>query len=282
MNGSHAQPTVVVGVDGSVAALHAALWAVDEAVSRDIPMCLVHVLDSEGPELDGAARKLAAAESAVHNVAAAVQATGKPVKLEVDIRPGRATSTLIHASRGAAMVCLGAVGSNHFQPGRIGSTAAAVALSAHCPVAIVRRHHALTRPHADWILADADESPADGVVVDTAVREARRRAAPLRVITCWQPPGVDPEAAADCDRLIRARLDRRLARWRHRYPDLHAEAVAVHGSISDYLATHAAELQLLVVGARGAGHLREVVGPAGNAALGNSDSVVLVVDHQHL
>ena len=56
----------------------------------------------------------------------------------------------------------------------------------------------------------------------------------------------------------------------------------MRGSISDYLATHAAKLQLVVVGARGAGHIREVVGPAGNAALSDSDCVVLVVDHQHL
>jgi hypothetical protein len=55
----------------------------------------------------------------------------------------------------------------------------------------------------------------------------------------------------------------------------------VHGSISDYLATHAAELQLLVIGARPR-DVREVAGPAGNAALGRSDCVVLVVDHRHL
>lgn len=282
MTGSHTQPTVVIGVDGSAAALRAALWAVDEAVSRDIPLRLVHTLDSGDREPDRAARKLAAAESAIRHVIAAVDATGQPVKVEADIKRGRATGTLIHASREAAMVCVGAVGSNHFQPGRIGSTAAAVAVSAHCPVAIVRRHDRPTRPRADWIVAVADVSPDDGVVVETAVREARLRDAPLRMIDCWHHPRGDPEAAAEGDRRIRAQLDRRLARWRRRYPDLHAEAVALRGSISDYLATHAAKLQLVVVGARGARHIREVVGPAGNAALSDSDCVVLVVDHQHL
>jgi nucleotide-binding universal stress UspA family protein len=282
MNGSHTQPSVAIGVDGSAVALRAALWAVDEAVSRDIPLRLIHALDGGDLDGDDAARKLATAESAVRHVVAAVEATDKPVKLEVEITRGRATATLVHASRQAAMVCIGAVGSNHFQPGRIGSTATAVAGSAHCPVAIIRGHSRPTRPHANWILVEADESPDDGVVLETAVKEARLRDAPLRVITCWQPPYVDPEAAAEGDRRIRAQLDRRLARWRRRYPDLQAEAVAVHGSISGYLAIHAAGLQLLVVGARGAGHVREVVGPAGNAALSDSDCVVLVVDHQHL
>ena len=31
--------SIVVGIDGSRAAVDAALWAVDEAVSRDIPRC---------------------------------------------------------------------------------------------------------------------------------------------------------------------------------------------------------------------------------------------------
>jgi nucleotide-binding universal stress UspA family protein len=282
MDGSHTQPAVVIGVDGSTAALRAALWAVDEAVSRDIPLRLVHALDGEDADPDNTARKLATAESAIRHVVAAVQATERPVKVEVDITRGQATGTLIRESRQAAMVCVGAVGSNHFQPGRIGSTAAAVAASAHCPVAIIRGHSRPTRPHDNWILVEADESPDDGVVLETAINEARLRQAPLRMITCWQPPQMDLEAAAEGDRWIRAQLDRRLARWRRRYSDLQAEAVAVHGSISDYLAIHAAELQLLVVGARGAGHVREAVGPAGNAALGNSDCVVLVVDHQHL
>jgi nucleotide-binding universal stress UspA family protein len=282
MDVSHTQPAVVIGVDGSAAALRAALWAVDEAVGRDMPLRLVHALEGEDLDPDGTAHKLAIAERAVRRVITAVETTDKPVKLEADITRGRATGTLIRASREAAMVCIGAVGSNHFQPGRIGSTAAAVAASAHCPVAIIRGHSRPTRPHDNWILVESDESPDDGVVLETAINEAVLRRAPLRVITCWQPPHMDLEAAAEGDRRIRARLDRRLARWRRRYPDLQADAVAAHGSITDYLASHAAELQLLVIGARGPDHVRDVVGPAGNAALSDSDCVVLVVDHQHL
>jgi nucleotide-binding universal stress UspA family protein len=281
MSGSHTPPAVVIGVDGSASALHAALWAVDEAVSRDIPLRLVHVLDGEDLDSASMARKLARAGSAVRHVAAAVEATDKPVKVDVGILWGHATGTLIRESRQAAMVCVGAVGTDHFQPGRIGSTAAAVAASANCPVAIIRGGSRPGRPEGKWILVEVDESPDDGVVLETAINEARLRQAPMRVVTCWQPPRIDPEAAAEGDRRIRAQLARRLARWQRRFPDLRVEALAVHGSISDYLATHEAELQLLVVGARGSAHVREVVGPAGNAALGNSDCVVLVVDQQH-
>jgi hypothetical protein len=37
---------VVIGIDGSRSALQAALWAVDEAVHRDVPLQLVYATDS--------------------------------------------------------------------------------------------------------------------------------------------------------------------------------------------------------------------------------------------
>ena len=58
MNGLPTPPAVVVGVDGSTAALRAALWAVDEAVSRDIPLRLMHTLDGEDLDPDDTARNV--------------------------------------------------------------------------------------------------------------------------------------------------------------------------------------------------------------------------------
>jgi nucleotide-binding universal stress UspA family protein len=282
MSSLQTQPAVVVGVDNSAAAMHAAVWAVDEAVSRDIPLRLVHIVEGEGSDPVSAARKLADAESAISRVTRAVEATGKPVKLESEIFRGRAASTLIHLSRRAAMVCLGAVGSNPQQHGQIGSTAAAVAGVAHCAVAIVHGTTPPTRAQANLILVVTDDSPDDGVLLQTAVREAVLRDAPLRVITCWQPPHSDPETTNEGDRRIRAQLTRRLTRWRRPYPDVRVEPVAVHGNLSEYVATQRAQLQMLVVSARGPGHVRDIVGPAGNAAVRSSNCTVLIVDHQHL
>ena len=36
--------SVVVGIDGSQAAVNAAKWAIDEAINRQIPLRLVHVV----------------------------------------------------------------------------------------------------------------------------------------------------------------------------------------------------------------------------------------------
>ena len=37
-------PSVVVGIDGSRAAVGAALQVADEAVSRDVPLCLLYAV----------------------------------------------------------------------------------------------------------------------------------------------------------------------------------------------------------------------------------------------
>ena len=49
--GEHFSPSrsVVVGIDGSHSAIDAALWAADEAVSRDVPLRLVYAIDPATP-----------------------------------------------------------------------------------------------------------------------------------------------------------------------------------------------------------------------------------------
>jgi nucleotide-binding universal stress UspA family protein len=162
-------PAVVVGIDGSRTAIDAALWAVDEAVSRDIPLRLVYAIDPDhtsGKEPQDAARDRAAAEVAIRFAYSAVESTDKPVQIEVEIlqeRPGRA---LTEASRRAPMACVGAMGLRHSAQGSIGSTATAFATSAHCPVAIVRGGHPNWTGRR-WVVAEVDESAASNGVGST-------------------------------------------------------------------------------------------------------------------
>jgi nucleotide-binding universal stress UspA family protein len=286
MHESGTPQSIVVGIDGSRAAISAALWAVDEAVSRDIPLRLLYAVDhadAERLEPEEAARKLAAAEIAVRYAFTAVESTEKPVKIEVEITQGNPVSSLVRASRSAAMVCVGAIGCRHFDPGRVGSTAAAVAVNAHCPVAIIRGNGSPGQSHERWVVVETDASPDNGVLLETAVLEARLRNAPLRAVTCWTAsPGDQQTALGDGHQRARADLDRRLARWRRQYPDVRAESVAVHGSILDYLAKNAPSVQLVVADAGGGHHVHELTGPPGNAVLHHAACSVLVVDHRHL
>ena len=223
MERSFTPPSIVVGVDGSRAALRAALWAVDEAVTRDIPLHLLYAVDQGDAKVDPdtAARNLATAEIAIRHAFTAVEATGKPVKIEVEIAQERPITALVRASRSAAMVCVGALGINHSRPGRTGSTAASLAASAHCAVAIVRVKDSPAAAPTGWIVAGMDESPDNGVVLETAMEEAHLRNAALRVFTCWQSRLSDAHngaAISEGNRRVRAELDRRLVRWIRRYP----------------------------------------------------------------
>lgn len=274
-------PAVVVGIDGSRSGIAAARWAVAEAVSRDIPLHLVAVSENtpDAPPAATPDETDAAARLAVQEAAAAVAATGTPVRVHAEVRTGSPTLTLLEASRTAAMVCIGAVGTRRLAHHRIGSTAAALVAAAHCPVAVVRG----TEP--GWVVVEVDQTPDSAAVLQFGVGEARLRAAPLRVLSAWQSrftDAHDPSTVVEGNRLVRVHLDRRLEEWKRRYPDLDAVAMAEHGSTIDYLVRNAAEIQLVVVGARNSSGVDELLGPAGLAALHDTDCSVVVVDPQRL
>jgi nucleotide-binding universal stress UspA family protein len=278
-------PSVVVGIDGSRSALNAAVWAVDEAVSRDIPLRLVYAIDPDaatGSDNQAAARDLATAELAVRQAFVAVEATDKPVKIEVEILQERPVQALKEASRWAAMLCVGSIGLKHSSRGRIGSTAAVLCTSTHCSVAIVHGHVPAPREQ-NLVVAEVDASPASDGVLRHAIDEAKLRNAPLRVITTWQSRYTDihdTRANAEGNRLAKARLDRRLTEWRNRFPGLDIEAAAVHGNFLNYVAKNAKSIQLLVIAHDRAHGISELVGPPGSCALREGNCSVLITDRQ--
>lgn len=287
MTTQQSAPSIVVGIDGSRTALQAAVWAVDEAVSRDIPLRLVYAIDPDlatGTDTQAAARDLATAELAVRQAFTAVESTDKPVKIEVEILQARPVRALKEASRWAAMLCVGSMGLKHSGQGRIGSTAAALATCAHCPVAIVHGHPPLPAD-GSWVVAELSESPTSDGALRRALEEARLRQAPLRVLTTWRSRYTDihdNRAVAEGNRLAKARLDRRLDEWRTRYPDLDVEAVAVHGNFLNYVRANAKSIQLLVIAHDRAHGIAELLGPPGCSALRDGNCSVLICDPQNV
>jgi nucleotide-binding universal stress UspA family protein len=282
MKESAAAGSVVVGIDGSKAAIRAALWAVDEAVGRDAALRLLCAIEQGAEEPDGAARRLASAEIAIGRAFTAIEATGQPVKIETEIAQGPPIASLLRASASAAMVCVGAVGLRHFLPGRVGSTAAALATSAKCPVAIIGSHDNHSRQPAHVIVVEADASADHDVLLSAAMEEARARNAAIRAITCWHTASEGNETERDRDRRELANLDRRLARWRRRYPSVEVESVAVHGSLVDYLAHDRLSMGLVIVGAHNREHLKQLGGPVSSAILQDAECSLLIVNGQHL
>jgi nucleotide-binding universal stress UspA family protein len=277
---------VVVGIDGSQSAIDAALWAVDEAVSRDIPLRLMYAIEPTYASTDpkDAARDLAKAEVAIRHAFTAVESTDKLVKIEVEILQDRPARALHNASRRAAMLCVGSTGLKHRSQGRMGSTAAALASSAHCPVAVIRRYDPLHTEDRFVVTEVDDSAPSDGVL-RRALDEAQLRNAPLRVLTSWQSRFTDVHdgnAVADGNRLARAQLDRRLAQWRKRYPDLDVRATAVNGNSLNYLAKNANSIQLIVVGHERPQGISALLGPPGYAALQDAECSVLICEPQNV
>jgi len=269
--------SIVVGIDGSRTAVRAALWAIDEAISRDVPLHLVAVANSPAARAD--------AELAVRAATAAVEATGRPVDLDSRVLDGEPTPILLTHSGTAAMVCVGAVGRRHFDRNRLGSTTGALVAEAHCPIAVVRGDDGSAAEPGGWVVVELDETPDSAAVLQFGVAEARLRNAPLRVLGAWQSRYTDvhdSHAVADGNRLVRSQLDRRLSQWRHQYPDLDAKPVAIHGSALNYLSKHAGEIQLVVVGAPNATGVGDLLGPMGLTTLNDTDCTLGVVDRQRL
>jgi nucleotide-binding universal stress UspA family protein len=269
--------SIVVGIDGSRTAVRAALWAIDEAISRDVPLHLVAVANSPAARAD--------AELAVRAATAAVEATGRPVDLDSRVLDGEPTPILLTHSGTAAMVCVGAVGRRHFDRNRLGSTTGALVAAAHCPIAVVRGDDGSAAEPGGWVVVELDETPDSAAVLQFGVAEARLRNAPLRVLGAWQSRYTDvhdSHAVADGNRLVRSQLDRRLSQWRHQYPDLDAKPVAIHGSALNYLSKHAGEIQLVVVGAPNATGVGDLLGPMGLTTLNDTDRTIVVVDRQRL
>lgn len=261
-------PCVVVGIDGSQSALDAALWAVEEAVALNVPLRLVNVIEpAEESTIDAGAqsRRMSDAELAVRNAFAAVGSTERPVTIEAEIVRGRPVQALLEAARSAVMLCVGARGLKHATQGRIGSTAAALSAAAHCPVVIVRMH----RPHSDHsraVVIEVDDTAQGGAVLQHGLDAARRRDAPVRVLT--------PSMHSD----VQSQWRRRLAEWQRRFSDLEITSVSAQADGLHYISAHADEIQLVVVSRERRDGVGVLVGPRGNAALRDTDCSIMVCE----
>jgi len=233
---------VVVGIDGSRAAVHAAEWATDEAISRDVPLCLVHVtrpVVTAKSFVDEYNIDKEYAQTSLRDAAAAVNATGKPVKVDCVIRHGLASDALAAESRTASLVCVGSEGSGRLASVIWGSTATEIAKRAHCPVAIVHRPEFVSHNRTVWLAVAVNGAQDTDTIIDHAIQEARLRSLPVLAVGTWQE---------DMGESLYEELDRRVACLRERYPDVHIYPVAAPADIGRFLADCDEPIQLAVVG----------------------------------
>lgn len=260
MSPNDAVGTVVVGVDGSKAAINAALWAIDEAISRDVPLRLIHVVE---PKAEGIGHR----DEVLHAAVAAVKATGRSVRVEAIARRGNVETALVEESRVASMVCVGSAGVGRVARRMLGSTAAALATHAHCPVAVIRSVDDVLST-GDRIAVVVDAEPGNDAVVQYALEEARLRKAVLVALGVWR---------WDLGTMPYEELDQRLSAWLPRYPDVQVSLCAAGSGVVAYLADKDAHVGLVVIGDAGADQVARLIGPHSQPLLAHPDCSVLVV-----
>jgi nucleotide-binding universal stress UspA family protein len=265
-------PAVVVGIDGSQAGLRAAEWAVDEAASREIPLRLLHVIpDNVEPAplaaVGNVQMEVEYSETALSAAGAAVEATGKPVKVETELVRGDPAKILAAESRSAAMICIGSVGIGRFARALLGSTAVELAEAAHCPVAIIRTRHGRPKPGSPLIVAAVSDAPDGEQVVELAIHEAQIRHAPVLAVDILRTNSGD---------VPNNELDRRVEDWGRRHPGVGIYAAATRNEITDFLAVMDKTIQLAVIGGSDADQVASLIGPQRHPVIGHADCSVLI------
>ncbi|WP_375481483.1 universal stress protein [uncultured Mycobacterium sp.] len=273
MNTTSPPRSVIVGIDGSQAAIRAAEWAIDEAVSREIPLRLIHVIhDHVEPaptaSVGNVQMEVEYGETALRKACAAVATSGKPVKVETGILQGDPAKTLIAESRDAEMICVGSVGIGRFARALLGSTAAELAEAAHSPVAIIRTQQTEPKPGSVVIAVAVNDSPGNDDVVRHAMEEAELRHAPVLALGAWRE---------DLGDMPYDDLHRRMQFWSQRYPGVTVHAAATHTGISDFLAFSDRRVQLAVIGSTDADQVPLLIGPHSHPILGHAECSVLIV-----
>ena len=240
---------IVVGVDGSDSARHAAEWAAELASAWGAPLHLVHAVpDGPAEEKSGPAwlREL-------HD---AVERAGVG-KVESFVVPGSAVDELITRCRGAGLLVLGSYGEGTLSGMLAGSAALALIETADCPVAVVRgTAPQLAPPRRGPIVVGTDALTDDNALYLGAAL-AVGFGARLVVLHAWSDVVEDAHgvhrsttSGTDLAAAAVARLDRCLQPLREAHPNLAVERHVVDDTALRALLEHAAGARAVVVGHR--------------------------------
>ncbi|KAB8183934.1 universal stress protein [Nonomuraea phyllanthi] len=276
---------VIVGVDGSRAALAAVLWAADDAARRGCDLRLVHV---EEPLVFGGQVYERSPDDPVRKEgerllaeAAAVAADFRGnVHVSAELLYGHIVEILCAQAGEAAATVVGSRGLGGFAGLLLGSVGLGVAGHAVGPVIVVRGTPAVVQGE---LVAGLDPEDAVHPAIDYAFEEAQARGARLRIVHAWDlpstsvvariPPGLDFIAQAR-----QGHVHDVLSPWLKRYPDVTVAESVFRGNPIAALCETSARADLVIVGSRGRGVIRSaMLGSVSHGVLQYASCPVAVV-----
>ncbi|MGY1753371.1 universal stress protein [Blastococcus sp. SYSU D01042] len=264
---------VVVGVDGSRPSHAAVPVAAREAQLRGAPLRLVVALpagageDLPAPEgLDGTTVLRVAADLVLEGLEAEVARHFPGLPVSSALLDGPASDVLVRESAHAQLITVGSASAGALEDVLLGSTAAALARRARCPLLVVPVRPTTAIPDASGVVVGLPGDGGDDELLAFAVRAAADRGSAVTAVHTWRhtAPGVLHLALEPLGSAVAAerREEAVLYDVIDRAGDL---PVPVHPVVrragaAETLLAAALTAELLVVGHRhdGGGHLRSV------------------------
>jgi nucleotide-binding universal stress UspA family protein len=287
---------ILVGVDGSAAALAAVRWAAHDAALRDVPLTLVHVVNAPVPgwsQVPAPAgfrqrREKRAREFIESAIKVAEESTGErgPVQIDSKVLHSATVSTLVGLSEEAEMVVVGYRGHGGvLVRSFLGSVSSGLVYHAHCPVAVIPDEEPLIANVARApVLVGIDGSSASEAATAIAFDEASRRGVGLIALHAWTDlrvsdfkelfPNVNWDAQLSEEEET---LAERLAGWQERYPNVGIRRKIEIGEPARPLIEASELAQLIVVGSHGRGGFAGMLLGSVGAAVVNRARIPVIV-----
>jgi nucleotide-binding universal stress UspA family protein len=259
---------IVVGIDGSLSALHAARWAGAVAARLGAPLQIVYAMPYIGHNFTDAAAAVRAAVIAGREDAAqpilktaadAVRSAHPDLSVSTASPTEPADEALKDLSRQARLIVLGSDEVSPTAALLVGSVTLSVVTHSACPVVAWRGE--IVHPTGQPIVVGVDGSTSDAAL-GLAFELADALRVPVRAVHSWStrrtPGDVGLPFLIDWDALEAiewSALTTAVEPWTKRYPEVDVTFYVERAKPSQALLQHLADAQVLVVGTRGRGAL---------------------------
>ena len=287
---------LLVGVDGSAAALGAVRWAARDAALRNAPLTLVHVVNAPVPgwsQVPAPAgfrhwQEQRAREFINSAIEVAEESSGERGAVQIDSKVFHSATvpTLVGLSKEVEMVVVGYRGRGGvLVRSFLGSVSSGLVYHAHCPVAVIHDEEPLVSNVARApVLVGIDGSRASEAATAIAFDEASRRGVGLIALHAWTDlrvsdfkevfPNFDWDVGLSKEEEA---LAERLAGWQERYPQVGTRRRIEIGEPARWLIEASERAQLIVVGSHGRGGFAGMLlGSVGSAVVNRAKIPVIV------